>query len=221
MEEIMIKGAIFDMDGLLIDTEKLYVRYWKQAAAEFGYDMKDEDVYSIRSLARKYSIRRLKDLFGEDCPTEEIRSRRTELINAHVREYGVEPKKGLSELLDFLSGNGIKLAVATSTPLERAEKYLGKIGAYERFDAVIGGDMVKVGKPDPDIYLTAAGVLGLPPEECAAFEDSPNGIRSAYAAGCKAIMIPDLTQPDEELMPMISGVYSSLDEARDFFRGRI
>ena len=215
-----LKGAIFDMDGLLIDTEKLYLRYWKQSAADFGYDMRDEHVYAIRSLARKYSIPKLKGFFGEDFPTEEVRAHRTELINAHIAEHGIDLKKGLFELLDYLRDKGIRLAVATATPRERTLKYLEKIGAADRFDAVICGDMVTSGKPAPEIYLTAARELGLPPENCAAFEDSPNGLKAARAAGCQVVMIPDMTQPQPEDKPFYDAVYSSLDEAIDFFEGR-
>lgn len=215
-----LKGAIFDMDGLLIDTEKLYLRYWKQSAADFGYDMRDEHVYAIRSLARKYSIPKLKGFFGEDFPTEEVRAHRTELINAHIAEHGIDLKKGLFELLDYLRDKGVRLAVATATPRERTLKYLEKIGAADRFDAVVCGDMVTSGKPDPEIYLTAARELGLPPENCAAFEDSPNGLKAARAAGCQVIMIPDMTQPQPEDEPFYDAVYSSLDEAKDFFERR-
>ncbi len=215
-----LKGAIFDMDGLLIDTEKLYLRYWKQSAADFGYDMRDEHVYAIRSLARKYSIPKLKGFFGEDFPTEEVRAHRTELINAHIAEHGIDLKNGLFELLDYLRDKGVRLAVATATPRERTLKYLEKIGAADRFDAVICGDMVTSGKPDPEIYLTAARELGLPPENCAAFEDSPNGLKAARAAGCQVIMIPDMTQPQPEDEPFYDAVYSSLDEAKDFFERR-
>lgn len=213
-----LRGAAFDMDGLLIDTEKLYLRFWKEAAAQFGYDMRDEHVFAIRSMARKYSIPKLKSFFGEDFPTEEVRQRRTDLMNEYISQNGIETKKGLFEMLEFLRENGIKAAVATATPRERTLMYLDNIKAAGYFDAVICGDMVTSGKPDPEIYLTAAAELGLPPEECAAFEDSPNGIRSAYAAGCKAVMIPDMTEPDDGIMPLLSGVYSDLSAAVEFFR---
>lgn len=209
------------MDGLLIDTEKLYLKYWKQAAADFGYEMKDEHVFAIRSLARKFSIPKLKSFFGEDLPTEEIRARRTELIDADIERNGITVKKGMRELMGYLRERGVRTAVATSTARDRTERYLGKIGAGELFDAVICGDMVSSGKPDPEIYLTAAKALGLAPQECAAFEDSPNGIRAAHAAGCEAIMIPDLTPPEEEIIPLLSAVYPDLWQAREFFEGRI
>lgn len=216
-----IKGAVFDMDGLMIDTEKLYLLYWKQAAAEFGYNMEDKHVFAIRSLARKYSIPVLKGFFGEDFPTEEVRARRTELINAHIEKHGIEVKKGLFQLWDFLKSHGIKIAVATATQRERTIMYLNKIDALSYTDAVICGDMVSSGKPDPEIYLTACAEIGLSANECAAFEDSPNGIMSAFRAGCRAIMIPDMTEPDEDILPMLSGSYDSLDLAISFFEGRI
>lgn len=212
-----IRGAIFDMDGLLIDTEKLYLKYWKQSAAEYGYTMLDEHVFAIRSLARKYSIPKLKGIFGEDFPTEDIRKRRTELISGDIEKNGIHVKKGMRELLSFLRENNIKTAVATATNRERTMLYLKKINAENLFDAVICGDMVENGKPRPDIYITAAECLGLPPNVCAAFEDSPNGIKSAHAAGCMAVMIPDLTQPDDEIMPLLSAVYPDLEEAKKFF----
>ena len=179
----MIKGAAFDMDGLMIDTEKLYVRFWIQSAADFGYDMKKEHVYAIRSLARKYSIPKLKGFFGEDFPSEEVRAHRTGLMNEYIAQNGLEVKKGLFTLLDHLKNGGYRLAVTTSTPRERAEMYLEKIGAIDYFDALVCGDMVTSGKPDPEIYLTAAREMGLAPGECAAFEDSPNGIKAAYDSG--------------------------------------
>lgn len=218
MNNIIIKGAVFDMDGLLIDTEKLYLKYWKQAAADFGYTMEDKHVFAIRSLARKYSIPKLKSFFGESFPTEEIRARRTELINAHIEKYGIELKKGVLELLDYLKSHNIKLAVATATQRERTIVYLSKTNLFNYFDTVICGDMIENGKPEPDIYLTAAEKLCFLPNQCVAFEDSPNGIKSAYSAGCHVIMIPDMTPPDNEIIPMLSAVYESLDKSIYFFK---
>ncbi len=217
MKNIKLKGAIFDMDGVLIDTEKLYLRFWKEAAAEFGYDMRDEHVFAVRSMARKYSIPKLKSMLGEDFPTEEVRSRRTELMNDFISKSGIETKKGLFRLLNHLRDSGIKIAVATATQRERTLSYLSRIGALEFFDAVICGDMVTAGKPAPDIYLTAAAELGLSPEECAAFEDSPNGLMAAHSAGCYTVMVPDLTQPDDEVSPYIDNVIEDLGEAVSLF----
>lgn len=213
-----IKGAIFDMDGLMLDTEKLLVRFWRESAEEFGYNMTDENVFGIRSLSRKYSVPLLKGIFGEDFPFNEIRNRRIVLMNEYIDKHGFEVKKGLFELLDYLESNDYLIAVATATDRERAESYLKKIDVYKYFNTVICGDMVTNGKPEPDIYITASKELGLPAVECVAFEDSPNGIKSAYSAGCRVIMIPDLTQPDKDIKPLLSGVYESLDKAIEFFR---
>ncbi|MDE6671776.1 MAG: HAD family phosphatase [Ruminococcus sp.] len=213
-----IKGAVFDMDGLMFDTEKLLVRFWKESAYSYGYSMTDENVFEIRSLSRKYSVPLLKSIFGEDFPFEEVRNRRITFMNEYIDTYGFEVKKGLYELLDFLKENNYLIAVATATDRIRAESYLKKAGVYEYFDTIICGDMVKNGKPEPDIYITACTESGLSPEECVAFEDSPNGIKSAYSAGCRVIMIPDLTQPDDSIKPMLSGVYESLDKATEFFK---
>lgn len=217
MKNKELRGAVFDMDGVLIDTEKLYVRFWRQSAADFGYNMTEEHVFGIRSLARKFANVRLKNIFGDNFPCVQVREHRTELMDAYIEEHGIETKKGLFTMLNYLRDRGIKIAVATATPIERAKKTLEEIWALTYFDAVVGGDMIQNGKPDPDIYLAAAAELRLPPESCAAFEDSPNGIRSAHSAGCHVIMIPDLTPPDEDILPMLSAVYDSLDEAVNFF----
>ena len=211
------RGAIFDMDGLMLDTEKLLVRFWRQAAGEFGYEMTDEDVFGIRSLSRKYSVPRLKERFGQEFPFNEERSRRITLMNDFIDRNGFEVKKGLFELLSYLKDSGKSIAVATATDRERATAYLSRIDALRYFDAVICGDMVTNGKPEPDIYITAAKELGIPCGECAAFEDSPNGVLSAYRAGCQVIMIPDLTQPTDDMMPMLSGVYDDLEKAIGYF----
>lgn len=212
-----IKGVIFDMDGLMLDTEKLLKRFWIKAAGEYGFDMKTEHVLGIRSLAAKYAIPKLQGIFGEDFDYQKIRSRRIELMNDYIRENGIEKKKGLDELLEYLKGK-FSIAVATATDYERTEMYLKKVGVFEYFDKIICGPMVENGKPAPDIYLKAAEELGLPPEECAALEDSPNGILSAYRAGCKPIMVPDLSQPDEETMSMLYAKADCLSDVIDILR---
>lgn len=209
-----IKGIIFDMDGLMLDTEKLLTCFWIKAAGEYGFDMKMEHVLGIRSLAAKYAIPKLQNIFGEDFDYRAIRSRRIELMNDYIKENGIEKKKGLDELLEFLKGK-FSIAVATATDYERTEMYLKKVGVFDYFDKIICGPMVENGKPAPDIYLKAAEELGLPPEECVALEDSPNGILSAYRAGCKPIMVPDLSQPDEETASMLYAKADSLSDVID------
>lgn len=198
-----IDGILFDMDGLMFDTEKLLTKYWCEAAAEFGYKMEKEHVLGMRSMCAKYTIPYLKNIFGEQFDYHAVRSRRIELMNKAISENGVEKKKGLDQLLEYLKTLPIKAAVATCTDRKRTALYLKKAGLAEYFDSVVCGDMIKNGKPEPDIYLAAAKSLELSPSRCFALEDSPNGVLSAYRAGCNVIMIPDLSQPDSETSKLL------------------
>lgn len=201
-----IKAVIFDLDGTVIDTEKLLVKYWCMAANEFGFPMEREHALQLRSLARKYAEPLLKEWFGENCDYMTVRNRRMELMTAHIIENGLDVKAGIKELLVWLGENGYKRAVATATDLTRAGKYLTDVGLYDYFDCIISAHQVENGKPKPDVYIYAVNQLGLTPDECIAVEDSPNGVISASDAGCKTIMVPDLTEPDEELKKRLYAV---------------
>ncbi len=207
----MIKAVIFDMDGTLIDTEKYYRRFWPMALAEFGYTMTDEQALSMRSLGRPFAPARLRELFGEELDYMQVRRRRKELMEACIDKEGIQPKPGAKELLVALKNRGIITAVATATDLKRTHKYLEMTGLRGYFDELISATMVKEGNPSPDIYVYACEKLGLVPRECIAVEDSPNGVLSAYRAGCKVVMVPDQTQPDEELSSYLYGCVESLD----------
>ncbi len=207
----MIKAVIFDMDGLILDTEKHLVRFWCEAANEAGFPMQREHALHIRSLARKFAVPYLQGIFGEEFDYLKIRTRRMELMAAELQRKGLELKKGVKELLSYLNENHIPAAVATATDYERTKDYLTKMGIFGCFDRIVCATMVENGKPKPDIYLYAAQQLNLPPSECMALEDSPNGVRSASSAGCLTVMVPDLTQPDEELQGLIYAKADSLD----------
>lgn len=198
-----IKAVLFDLDGTVLDTEKLLVRYWVQAANEAGFPMRREHALQLRSLASAYAEPLLREWFGESCSYWTLRERRMALMAADLAENGLEVKAGIPELLAYLGEKGYRRAVVTATNAERAEEYLRSAGLYEAFDDLISAHMVKNGKPKPDVYLYAAERLGLSPPECVAVEDSPNGVRSASAAGCKTVMIPDLTEPEEDFLPLL------------------
>lgn len=208
----MVKAVIFDMDGLLLDTEKLLVRFWVRAANEAGFPMEREHALAIRSLHRKFAIPYLRGLFGEKFDYVKIRSRRMELMNEYLSQNPLELKHGAKELLAFLNGNGIPAAIATATDLERTRDYLTRVGIFGCFDKIVCATMVGEGKPKPDIYLYAASQLGLEPRECMALEDSPNGVRSAASAGCVTVMVPDLTPPDGELSDLAYACAGSLED---------
>ncbi len=214
----MIRAVIFDMDGLILDTEKLLVRFWVQAANEMGFPMTREQALYLRSLHRSFAIPYLKEQFGEGFDYLAVRGRRMELMRDFLSHDTLELKPGVVELLDFLSAREIRSAVCTATDYERAKDYLSQVGIFGRFDAIICATMVEKGKPCPDVYLYAAEQLGLEPRECMALEDSPNGVRSAAGAGCVTVMVPDLTPPDEELRGIIYAEAGSLTDVIDILR---
>lgn len=207
-----IKGIISDMDGVILDTEKLYVRFWREAASFYGFPMTLEHALGIRSLSGKLAEEKLQGWFGKEFDYNAVRQKRIELMDEFVSQNGVEPKPGAKALLSYIKDNGYALALATATPVDRAGRYLKSVELYSFFDQIVSAREVKRGKPAPDIYLCAAKRLGLDPKECIALEDSQNGIRSAFAAGCKTIMVPDLDQPTEEIMPLLFWVANGLED---------
>ena len=210
-----ILGVIFDMDGLMLDTEKLYTRFWKKSAEYYGFEMTDEHILGIRSMAAKLACTNLKGILGDSFDYYAVREKRRELMDEYIAAHGVEKKQGLDDLLKELSQRSIKLAVATATNRERTEKYLRQTKVIDYFDTIITGDMIQNGKPAPDIYQTAAKALGLDCTDCIALEDSPNGILSAYRAGCKPVMIPDLSQPDQDTKALLYHCFPSLSDFCD------
>ena len=195
-----IRGVLFDMDGLVLDTEKLYSRFWMEACHFYGFPMTYEQSLRMRSANSRLGAANLQAFFGPTADYKAIRAKRIQLMEAWIDENGVEPKPGIYELLDYLQAHGIAAAITSSSPTERIQKHLSSLGLYHRFDRICSGYEVPWGKPAPDIYLHGAASLNLKPEECLALEDSPLGIESAFRAGCHAVVIPDQDAPTPETL---------------------
>lgn len=213
-----IKGVLFDLDGTLIDTEKLYQRFWVEAANRLGYPMKHEHALAIRAMAAVYAEPLLRQLVCPEFDYHAVRELRREIMEAYIDEHGVEAKPGLLPLLEALKARGIRIGLATATPEPRARKYLRMVGAEAYFDAVTCASMVKKGKPAPDIYLLAAERTGVMPGEALAVEDAPSGVQSAHAAGIRTVLIPDRDEPDEQLRALCYAIVPSLDDVLGLVR---
>lgn len=207
-----IRAVLFDMDGLVLDTEKLYSRFWREACNALGYPMTYEQSLTMRGLGGQAGEAMLHRYLGEDAPYLTLRNKRIELMEQYVDAHGVECKAGIHELLDHLDARGIRRAITSSSPTARIEKYLGQHGLTERFDAICSGRDMPRGKPAPDIYLAGAAALSISPSACLALEDAPAGIESAQRAGCLPVLIPDLDIPKEETL---SRCYACADRLTD------
>lgn len=207
-----IRAFLFDMDGVILDTEKLYTRFWQEAARSLGYPMTLEQALGMRSLNRDVGKAKMESYFGPGTDYEAIRQQRIRLMDAYIEENGVEPKPGIYALLDALDARGIPRAITTSSPITRTEKYLTRLNLFSRFQRICTGYDVSQGKPAPDIYLYGAECLGLPPGNCLAIEDSPAGILSASRAGCMPVMVPDQDPPSAETLRLM---YARADSLTD------
>lgn len=208
----MIRAVIFDMDGVLIDTEKHYNAAWCQAATEAGFPFTREHALLLRSCEAKEGEKLMQGIFGPSFDYYVIRERRRELVRERLAQYGLEKKPGVEETLRFLRAKGIKTAVATATALDITKSHLTTIGVCDLFDSIVSAKNVAHGKPEPDVYLYACEQIGERPQDCMAVEDSPNGIMAAYRAGLRTVMVPDLTQPDEELTKYLYACVNSLSD---------
>lgn len=207
-----IKGVVFDMDGLMFDTETLTYELQKTILKEWGVDYTLDWYKQTIGKRMEDIIPLFKDLCVEDFDYSEFRAQCRQAYTEYTNKNGVPIKDGLFELLDFLKSKGIKTALCTSTTEASATRTLRISGTLPYFDELVCAEDVKRGKPYPDPFLKAAEKLGIKPENCLVLEDSLNGIKSAYTAGMITVMIPDLIEPTEEIKPMCYRILPSLNE---------
>jgi HAD superfamily hydrolase (TIGR01509 family) len=210
-------GIIFDMDGLMVDSERIAKIAWQQAARLSGHDLSDALFASMIGRTKFDSVGLLRDAFGPGFNFDRAYDECSLIYQDYITRYGLPLKPGIRELLDDLSARGIPLGVATSTRNPTASQRLEQVGLLRYFSVVVGGNEITHGKPAPDIYLEAVRRLNLNASVSFALEDSFPGVRSAHGAGLQVIMVPDLVAPTPEIAALTVLVAPSLHEARDFF----
>ena len=212
-------GAIFDMDGLLVDSEKLYQRIWIDQADERGIELSPDfvnEVSGTNGVLRENIINKHFHTDEGKAIVAENLKRGKEELQKHV-----PLKTGVREILQFFHDQGIRMAVASSNYEDQIRSNLERSGISPYFDAIVSGSEITHGKPAPDIFLKAAEKLELDPHDCYVFEDSLNGIRAAHTAGCAPVMIPDMMEPTEEIRAMANEVFGSLVEVKQWFEAAL
>lgn len=209
----IVHGAIFDMDGTMFDTERLRFQTLQQASRELiGIEFSDSYLMQCLGLSARSAEQLAKERYGEDVPYAEIRQRADVLELEHVRQYGVPIKKGLLQVLERLRKASLKMAVATSSRRAIAEEYLINANVYKFFDVLVCGDEIKQGKPHPEIFISAAEKINLSPAQCLMFEDSENGLRSAYDAGGMTVLFKDIKTPNESMLAQAQYYYETVED---------
>lgn len=213
-----MKAVIFDMDGLMIDSERIIHEAVIWAGGQLGL----ENIEKVSRLTIGSNAVRTKEIYfstyGKNCPFDRLMELKHEYLDRVLGDNGFPAKEGLYRILDFLDENGFLKAVASSTRKGAVYRELEQINVLERFDVLICGDMIEKSKPDPEIFLRASDELGVNPEECYVLEDSFNGVKAGYGAGMKTIMIPDLIMPDDEIIPFAWKITDNLDKACEIIK---
>ena len=215
-----MKAVIFDMDGVLFDTEAVCMQAWMDVAKKWGLPDMEEVFPQCIGLNANDSRQIVFQAYGEHFDYPLFRKHAAAWFQAYVEKNGLPVKPGVHEILEWLKTYGYAVGLASSTREESVRSYLKRTGLEDYFSVVAAGDMVEHSKPLPDIYLLACERLGVEPEQTYAIEDSPNGIRSAHAAGMCPIMVPDMIAPDEEMGRLSYIILKDLIEVRDFLQRR-
>ena len=216
----MTKAVVFDMDGVLFDTERLCQDSWIEVANRRG--LPDMEIIFPKCIGRNANDSRqiVLEAYGADFDYEVFRREASDWFWKYLEENGLPVKEGVRELLNWLKEQGWRIGLASSTRRSSVISHLEQAGIKDFFEEIITGDMVEHSKPLPDIYLLACRKLMVDPAETYAIEDSPHGIRSAYRAGMKPIMVPDLLSPDGEMEQLSTCIFSGLLDVLDYFRSQ-
>ena len=213
-----LEAVIFDMDGLMLDTERLAIPSIKKAGMALGINLTDDILIEMNGLNEDDAHVAMEASLGISIPKKEFADVFHDDYEKTIAKNGVPLKEGLVELINFLEENNIKRAVATSTKHSLALKKLKLAEITDYFEVIIGGDQVTQGKPAPDPYLKAANELGIHVDHCLALEDSDNGAMSAYSSGMPVIVIPDMKPPSRDTQEIALTVCNSLHEVIHYLK---
>lgn len=213
----MIRTIIFDVDGTLLDTEKIYMEAWRQAGALFGYPIPEPALKQTRAVNKTIALEVFRKYCGQDFPYEKIQKERIVIAERIINESTAEQlhKPHVVAVLERLKGEGYTMAVASSTEQSKTEEHLRHAGLLGYFPVVVGGDMVERGKPNPDIFLKAAELAGAKAEECLVVGDTPADVFAATAAGMPVVLIPDQVPANEETTALSLRVLEHLGQLPD------
>lgn len=215
----MFKAVVFDMDGVLLDTEKVYRLSWKKNGMDIGIPEAEMDIIceKVAGGTKKHNAKVFQEKMGEDFDYLEFRKKTFSMFEEYLLEHGIDVKPGVPETLRALKEKGIRLGLATSTERTNAIDRLTKTGLYEFFDEKVFGDEIENGKPDPDIYLRACEKLGVKPEEAIGVEDSINGVIASSTAGLYTVMVVDLIQPNDLTREKAANIYYNISDILELF----
>ncbi len=214
-------SVVFDMDGVLFDSERCIMGCWEEIALKRGLGDIHPLLYRCLGVTRGTTKRNMRDTFGEDFPCDDFLTEVSRIFHARYDGGRLPLKTGVHELLDYLTENRIPVALASSTRKETVVRNLSDAGILDAFSALVCGDMISRSKPDPEIYETACRMLSEDPSVCYAVEDSYNGVRSAFSAGLHTLMVPDLLEPTGEIRSLCTAVLPSLLHVRDYLKNRL
>lgn len=210
------KAVIFDMDGVIFDTERVYLEIWQSVFEKYGYKMTKELYITVMGTGRKNVIKTFLENFGDDLPIEKMYEEKDNQLFYIIENQGIPLKKGVKELFSMLKEKNYKIALATSAKRDRVEKQIKDKWLKESFDAIVCGDDVEKGKPSPDIFLKAAKEIDVEAKDCFVVEDSPAGIKAAFSGGMKGIHVEDLKVADEDILKYCEKNFKNLQEIKEY-----
>lgn len=211
-----LDAVVFDMDGIIFDTETIALRSWQDAADAHGIGDISETAMKCVGRSTVDTLKIFEAAYGDKVSIEQMHIECITRFKEIIQAEGMPIKKGARELLEFLKQSGAKVALASSTSYETVVAELKDADLFKYFRVIVGGDMIKNSKPEPEIYLLACEKLGADPKKSAAVEDSRNGIISASRAGMYPFLVPDIIQPDEEMIRLSHKQFKDLLEVKEY-----